>query len=122
APRARDQAHPGLMNVPGGAACYPNLIKVHTSLDLTAEEIHRIGLDGLTRIQAQMIEVGKQALGTGSLKEIRRRLRADPKLYFKTRAEIEAAAQAALARAQAAEPRFLGKLPRTPCTVKPIEA
>jgi uncharacterized protein (DUF885 family) len=120
-PHARDQAHAGISNVPGGAACYPRLIQVHTSLPLGAEEIHRIGLEELARIQAEMQRVGQQALGTGSLAEIRRRLHGDPSLFFRTRAEIETAARGALARAQAAEPRFLGKLPRTPCVVKPIE-
>ena len=41
--------------------------------------------------------------------------------YFNTRAEVETAARKALARAQAAEPRFLGKPPRTPCVVKRID-
>jgi uncharacterized protein (DUF885 family) len=120
-PHARDDAHVGISNVPGGAACYARLIKVHTSLDLTADEIHRIGLEELARIQGEMARVGQQALGTSSLPEIRRRLRADKSLFFRTREEILAAAAAALARAQAAEPRFLGRLPRTPAEVKPIE-
>lgn len=121
-PRARDEAHAGILNVPGGSACYGRLIKVHTSLDLSAEQIHRIGLEELARIQGEMARVGQRALGTASLPEIRRRLRADKTLFFRTREEILAAAEGALARAQAAEPRFLGKLPRTPCAVKPIEA
>ena len=121
-PRARDDAHAGIANVPGGAACYARLIKVHTSLDLSAEEIHQIGLAELARVQAEMRALGKQALGTDSLPEIRRRLLDDPKLKFGTRAEIEASARATLARATAAEPRFLGRLPRTPCVVKPIDA
>jgi uncharacterized protein (DUF885 family) len=41
---------------------------------------------------------------------------------FSTRAEIQASASATLARATAAEPRFLGHAPRTPCVVKPIDA
>ena len=121
-PRARDDAHVGIANVPGGAACYARLIKVHTSLDLPAEEIHRIGLAELARVQAEMRVLGKQALGTDSLAEIRRRLLDDKALKFKTRAEIEASARATLARATAAEPRFLGRLPRTPCVVRPIDA
>jgi uncharacterized protein (DUF885 family) len=121
-PRARDDAHPGISNVPGGVACYARLVKVHTSLELPAEEIHRIGLEELARIQAEMRRLGKQALGSGELPEIRRRLLGDPTLNFKTRAEIEKAARDALARATAAEARFLGRAPRTPCVVKPIDA
>jgi uncharacterized protein (DUF885 family) len=120
-PRARDEAHSGISNVPDGAACYARLIKVHTSLDLPAEQIHSIGLEELARIRAEMERVGREALGTGSLPEIRKRLRSDPALFFKTRDEIEAAARQTLARAVAAEPRFLGRLPRTPVEVRRID-
>jgi uncharacterized protein (DUF885 family) len=121
-PHARDDDHVGIANVPGGAACYARLIKVHTSLELSAQEIHQIGLDELARVQAEMRTLGKQALGTDSLPEIRRRLLDDKALKFETRAQLEASARATLARATAAEPRFLGRLPRTPCVVKPIDA
>jgi len=122
-PRARDEAHAGILNVAGGPACYARLIKVHTSLDLTAEEIHRIGLDELTRIHAEMARIGKEAFGgAGTLPELRRRLRGEPSAFFHARGDVEAAARKALARAQAAEPRFLGRLPRTTCQVKRIDA
>ncbi|MEA2700554.1 MAG: hypothetical protein QOI66_4825, partial [Myxococcales bacterium] len=52
-PRARDQAHVGLTNVPGGDDCYRRLIKVHTSLELTPDEIHRFGLEEVARIRAE---------------------------------------------------------------------
>jgi uncharacterized protein (DUF885 family) len=120
-PRARDDAHAGISNVPGGAACYAKLIKVHTSLELPAAEIHEIGLRELARVQAEMRVLGKQALGTDSLPEIRRRLLGDPSLRFNSRDEIEATARATLARATAAEPRFLGRRPKQPCVVKRIE-
>jgi uncharacterized protein (DUF885 family) len=120
-PRARDDAHAGISNVPGGVACYQRLIKVHTSLQLPPEEIHRIGLEELARVQAEMRTLGKQTLGTDSLPELRRRLLGDPALKFKSKDEIEATARATLARATAAEPRFLGHLPRRPCVVKRID-
>jgi uncharacterized protein (DUF885 family) len=120
-PRARDEAHAGIANVPDGAACYARLIRVHTSLDLPAQEIHRIGLTELDRIHKEMERVGREALGTGDLGEIRKRLQGDRSLYFKTRDEIEAAARKALARSIAAEPRFLGRLPRTPVEIKRID-
>jgi uncharacterized protein (DUF885 family) len=68
-----------------------------------------------------MSKVGQQALGTASLPEIRKRLRADRKLFFSTREEIQTAAKRALDRAQAAQSQFLGRLPRTPCVIKAIE-
>jgi len=121
-PRARDEAHAGILNVAGGAACYAKLVKVHTSLELPAAEIHRIGLEELARIHAEMAVIGKAAFGTGALPDLRRRLRGDPAAFFRARGDIEAAARKALARAHAAEPRFLGRRPRTACVVKRIDA
>jgi uncharacterized protein (DUF885 family) len=121
-PRARDDAHAGISNVPGGAACYEKLIKVHTSLDLSARQIHQIGLDELARVQAEIRALATQALGTDALPEIRRRLLEDASLRFKTRDEIEETARATLARAHAAEPLFLGHPPQRQCVVKRIEA
>ena len=120
-PRARDEAHAGISNVPGGDACYVKLVKVHTSLEIPAAEIHRIGLEELARIHAEMARIGKEAFGAATLPDLRRKLRGDSSAFFRTRGEVEAAARKALDRAQAAEPRFLGRLPRTPCVVKRIE-
>jgi len=112
----------GIANVPGGAACYEKLVKVHTSLEIPAAEIHRIGLEELERIHAEMAVIGKKAFGgTGSLPELRRKLRGEPSAFFRARGDVETAARKALARAQAAEARFLGRVPRQPCVVKRIE-
>jgi uncharacterized protein (DUF885 family) len=121
-PRARDEAHVGLSNVPGGAACYPRLIQVHTSLPLTAEEIHQFGLAEVARLRAEVIRLGGELLHTSDFAEIRKRLQSDPALFFQTREQVEAKAVAALARSTAAMPQFLGTLPRAACTVKRIPA
>jgi uncharacterized protein (DUF885 family) len=119
-PHARDQAHVGLSNLPGGAACYTALIKVHTSLPLSAEEIHRFGLDEIARLRGEISRLGGQLFGVTDFAAIKRRLENDPTLYFQTRQEIESKARTALARASAAMPRFLGRLPRASFAVKPI--
>jgi uncharacterized protein (DUF885 family) len=121
-PRSRDDDHVGLVHVPRGAECYSSLIKVHTSLDLGPEEIHRIGLEENARIRAEMTALGKRLFGTEDLTEVQRRLRSDPALFFKTRDEVETKAKEALARADAAMPRWFGRLPKTPCVVKRVEA
>jgi uncharacterized protein (DUF885 family) len=121
-PHARDEAHAGILNIAGGAACYEKLVKVHTSLEIPVAEIHRIGLEELARIHAEMARIGKQAFGSGALPDLKIKLRGDPAAFFRTRGDVEAAARKALARAQTAEPRFLGRLPRTPCVVKRIDS
>jgi len=121
-PRARDDEHVGLMHVPGGLACYQRLIKVHTSLELSADEIHRIGLEENARIRAEMVELGKRLFGTSDLASVQQRLRTDKAMFFSTRDEVENKAKETLARADAAMPRWFGHLPKTPCVVKRIEA
>jgi uncharacterized protein (DUF885 family) len=116
-PKARPQEKPGIMHIPGGVAAYAKLIRVHTSLDLTPDEIHRTGLGEVDRINKQMEELGGKVLGTRDRKEILRRLRTDPALYFSSRDEIAAKAEKALARANAAIAKWFGRLPRTPCEV-----
>ena len=120
-PRARPPERAGLVHLPGGPATYRRLIRAHTSLDSTPEEIHRIGLDEVARIRREMSALGEHELGTGDLPEIFRRLRSDRSLYFRTRDEVEAKARQALERAQAAVPRWFGLLPRTPCEVVRME-
>ena len=122
-PRARGDEKVGILNIPGGAACYTALARVHTSLALDPIAVHETGLRELQRIRAEMERIGPDALGTGDFHEIQKRLRGkDPAMFFASRDEIEVAARATLARAAAAMPRFLGRLPRTACDVKRIEA
>ncbi|KYF59998.1 hypothetical protein BE04_25930, partial [Sorangium cellulosum] len=121
-PRARDHARAGLSHVPGGEACYARLIQASTSLPLSADEVHAVGLEQVARIRDEMKALGAKALGTSDFAEIQRRLREDEALAYATRDEVEAAAAAAVARARAALPAWVGALPRTPLVVKRMEA
>jgi uncharacterized protein (DUF885 family) len=121
-PGSRMQEKAGIMNLPGGTECYRKLIRRHTSLDLSPEEIHKIGLDEVAHIRKEMQDLGGKTLGTRDLKEILRKLRLDPMLHFNSRDDVEAKAREALSRAQAATPKWFGVLPRTPCEVVRMEA
>jgi len=121
-PRARGDAEVGIGHLSGGDACYRALVRVHTSLALDPRAVHEIGLAELARIRAEMEALGPTAVGAGTFREIQAKLRSrDSALYYRTRDEVEAAARDTLARATAATPRFLGRIPRTPCAVKRIE-
>jgi uncharacterized protein (DUF885 family) len=119
-PKARSPEKPGIMHVPGGREAYAKLIRVHTSLDLSPEEIHRTGLGEVERINKETEKLGEKVLGTKDRKEILRRLRSDSSLYFSNRDEVAAKAEKALARAIAAIAKWFGRLPRTPCEVVPM--
>ena len=121
-PRARDEAHAGISNVPGGAACYAKLVKVHTSLE------HPGRRDPPHRPRGAGAHPRRDGRRSARRRSAPARCRicgascaATRRAFFRTRGDVEAAARKALARAQAAEPRFLGRLPRTPCVVKRIE-
>ncbi|HEY3523008.1 MAG TPA: DUF885 domain-containing protein, partial [Candidatus Limnocylindrales bacterium] len=121
-PRARPDETPGIGALPDAADAYSTLIAYHTSLPLTAEELHRTGLDEIDRIDGELTELGRRVLGTTDRHEAVARLRHDPALHFRTRDEVREAAEGALARAQAAIPEWFGRLPQAPCAVVPMPA
>ncbi len=121
-PRARSNDRPGLCALEGGTETYERLARVHTSLPLTAETIHRTGLAEVAKIDDEMRALGERALGTADLASIQSRLRSDPALHFETRDQVEQKAVEALRRAEAEMPRWFGRNPTTPCVVKRIEA
>ena len=116
-PNARPDDRPGIGHLPGGDETYRSLIRAHTSLDLAADDIHRLGLDEVARIDAELRELGARVLGTRELDEILRRLRSDPALHFSTREEVFDTAATSLARARDAIGDWFGILPRADCIV-----
>ncbi len=116
-PASRPQNRPGIMHIPGGAGAYLKLIDVHTSLQLTPEELHQTGLSEVAWINRAMEDLGERLFGTRDRKEVLARLRTDPALYFSNMDEVAAKAEQALARANAAIARWFGRLPETKCEV-----
>jgi uncharacterized protein (DUF885 family) len=117
-PVARPQEKAGLSFLPGGADAYRKQIRIQTSLDLSPDELHKLGLAQVAKFRTDLSALGLKALGTGDIPEIQKRLRADTAMHFRTAAEVEAKATEALARARAAIPAWFGILPKTPCEVK----
>jgi uncharacterized protein (DUF885 family) len=121
-PAARPPERPGLCHVPGGDQAYRRLVRTHTSLDLSPDELHRTGLAEIARIDAEMEALAARTIGSGSRAEAVARLRADPSLHFGTREEVHAKAEDALSRARAAIPGWFGRLPRAACDVVDMPA
>jgi uncharacterized protein (DUF885 family) len=120
-PRARPQEKPGILHIPKGLESYSRLIRVHTSLDLTPDELHQTGLREVARINAEMVQLGEKVFGTSDRKLILQRLRTDPALYFSSRDEVAAKAEAALSKARAAIAKWFGRLPKADCDVVRME-
>jgi uncharacterized protein (DUF885 family) len=116
-PRARPDDRPGLADVPGGGEAYELLSRSHTTLDLEPETIHRIGLDEVAGIDAELESLGGPVLGVTTRTAAVHRLRSDPALQFATSAEVFEVARASLERANAAIGDWFGTLPRAACEV-----
>jgi uncharacterized protein (DUF885 family) len=121
-PAARPATSPGMGHVPGGQEAYRHLIRVHTSLDLAPEDLHRGGLEEIARIDAELASLAARTIGTRTLPEALAALRGDPALCFSTRDEVFAKAASSLARAEAVIPAWFGRLPRASCEVVAIGA
>jgi len=59
----------GIDDVPNGKELYKHLIKVFTTTNMTADEIHNLGLSEVSRISKEMIEVKNEVGFKGTLKE-----------------------------------------------------
>ena len=57
----------GVWRLPDGDAFYQRLLQWFTTTDLTADEVHQLGLDNIERIHGQMREIMKQVGFEGSL-------------------------------------------------------
>ncbi|HET9252487.1 MAG TPA: DUF885 domain-containing protein [Candidatus Eisenbacteria bacterium] len=118
-PAARPPEKAGLLSLPGGLECYGRMIHVHTSLDRSAEEIHKLGLEQVAVFRRDLAALGQKALGTSDVAEIQRRLRTSPDMHFRTGDEIEGKAREALARARAKVPAWFGRIqPKAACEVR----
>jgi uncharacterized protein (DUF885 family) len=113
--RSDDQA--GLGHIPGGAADYERAIAYHTTLRQSPEEIHRIGLETIDRLEQRALELGA-GLGLADvpavLAEARRSAaEADPLQALE-------AARAAVRRAEEQAGQMMPQPLPDPCAVEPM--
>ncbi len=119
---SRPDGEVGIQNVAGGEEGYLASVARHTTTDLTPDEIHRIGLDTLAVIRAELRSLGQRAFGVGDFETIVKRMRTDPALRFSTSAEIVGVAQAALDRADAARSEYFLNYDITACVIEEVNA
>jgi uncharacterized protein (DUF885 family) len=110
-PAGRDK--PGIDALPDGAKYYQFLIKRTTTTDLTAAQIHQIGLDQVEKDETQMLAIA-QKLGFKDLASFRASLKTNPKLHPDSAEAFVAAFKCYVAPMQAKLPSLFGRLPRAP--------
>ena len=104
-----------------GEEYYSHQIRVYTTrTDLTANDIHEIGLSEVTRIRSEMDVLIEESGFEGSFGEFTEFLRTDPQFYAETAEELLQAASFVAKKIDYRMPEFFGRLPRTPYGVVPV--
>lgn len=106
--------------LPDGPAYYRSRIRAYTTLDMTPDAIHALGLSEVAGIRAEMERAKVDAGFKGDLPAFLRFLRTDSRFYAKTPEELlkEAAWQAKTFDAMAS--RWFGRLPRRRFAIRPV--
>ncbi len=108
--------------LPNGAAFYQNRLEHYTTLQMTPQQVHDIGLAEVARIRAEMQQVIDSLGFTGSFADFVQFLREDPQFYPQSADELLRYAAWLSKRADAQLPRFFKLLPRTPYGVVEVPA
>lgn len=117
-PGARDDI--AAISWPNGKALYQNRIRYYTTTDLTADEIHQIGLKEVARIRSEMQSIVDSLKFDGDINEFIQFLRTDPQFYAETPEELLIHASYISKQMDAKLPQLFNLLPRTPYGVAPV--
>ena len=115
----------GVWSLPDGEAYYADRLKNSTTTDLTADQIHELGLKQVAAIREEMEAIKREVGFNGTLEQFFDHIRTDPKFkYPNTGAGREAYltdARAVIASAMEAAPRYFSVLPKAALEVRAVE-
>jgi uncharacterized protein (DUF885 family) len=117
-PHARDSI--AAADLPNGKAYYDFLAGYYTTTDLTAAQIHEIGIKEVARIRAEMEKVKDQTGFKGDLPAFFTYLRSDPKFFEKTPQALLQHYRALAKRIDPELVKVFHTIPRLPYGVRPI--
>ncbi len=110
----------GICWLPDGEAVYRYAILASTTLDETPEALHAHGLERIAALDDERAVIAR-SLGYPDAATYRAFLETDPANHASDPAELVRLAQAQVARAFEAAPRWFGRLPSADCEVVPVE-
>ena len=116
----------GVWKFDEGEAFYAERLRWFTTTELSAEQVHAIGLQEVARIHDAMREVMQAVAFDGDLRAFFEFMRNDPQFYYPNteegRAQYLAQAEAAIDAMYKRLPEQFGLLPRAELVVKRVEA
>ncbi|MBN8445998.1 MAG: DUF885 domain-containing protein [Gammaproteobacteria bacterium] len=119
-PGARDSI--AATDLPDGAAYYQNRLEYYTTLKLSPQQVHEIGLQEVARIRQEMQQVIDQTGFKGDFAQFVQFLRTDKQFYVNTPEQLLKEAAYLSKKIDAQLPKLFKTLPRTPYGVEPVPA
>ncbi|MGZ3330504.1 MAG: DUF885 domain-containing protein [Gemmatimonadaceae bacterium] len=119
APRGRTAL--AVTSLPDGAKRYANDIYGRTTTRMTPDEIHRLGLSEIVRIQIEMLAIARKA-GSADVASYRASLKTNPKYIPTSSEQILDDFRRYIAQMQPKLPELFTLLPKSPVTVEAIPA
>jgi len=117
-PKARKVA--GIGTTEEGRDYYRALTRYFTTLDLTPDEVHQIGLDEVARIRGEMDTIIKELDFKGSFSDFLDFLRTDPQFYATSEEQLLKEAAWMAKQLDGKMPEFFETLPRLSYGVIPV--
>ena len=108
--------------LPDGKAFYRQQIREYTTLDLSPDAIHQIGLDEVAKIHAQMLTSMGETGFKGSFAEFLQFLRTDPQFYAQTADELLMRSAFVAKQVDGQMSRYFAHLPRARFAIEPVPA
>lgn len=112
----------GLTDLPNGFAWYDHMIAHHTTLKLTADEIHQYGQQEVARILAEMKKVKETVKFQGDLAEFFIFLKEDPQFYYDKPEDLVAAYVGVKDKINSRLPQLFEVFPKADYEVREVEA
>ena len=115
----------GAWKFPDGGAYYTQALKNNTTTDMTADQIHKLGLDNVARIHTAMRAIMDKVGFAGSLQEFFAFTRSDPQFFYPNTEEGKAAylakATAYIDDMRAVVPQYFDLMPKAPMEARAVE-
>ena len=119
-PRAREGV--GLVHMQGGDRLYRRLVESNTTLPMTPQEVHQIGLREVARNRAEMDAIRQRVGFEGDLPQFLEYLRTDPRFAAANRNEMREGYYAIGRRVDQRIGELFSTLPRTRLEIREVEA
>ncbi len=104
----------GITEIPGGSEYYQYLIETHTTMEISAVEIHQTGLDEVEQIRCEMMEIVEETGFGDDFDGFIEFLRTDPQFYAETAEELLKETALVLKTMDGKLPELFKTLPRLP--------